>query len=45
MTLTYNETRYEDTGEVLDGFKDSSSTLIGEVGMLEPSCGPSWASG
>ena len=25
--------------------KDSSSTLIGEVGMLELSCGPTWASG
>ena len=44
-TLTYNETHLEDTGEVLDGIKDSSSTLIGEVGMLELSCGPTWASG
>ena len=44
-TLTYNETCYEDTGEVLDGIEDSSSTLIGEVGMLELSCGPTWASG
>ena len=25
--------------------EDSSSTFIGEVGMLEPSCGPTWTSG
>lgn len=24
---------------------DSSPTFLGEVGMLEPSCGPTWTSG
>ena len=25
--------------------EDSNSTFIGEVGLLEPSCGPTWTSG
>ena len=37
-SLTCNETRYEDTGEVLDDIKESSSKMIGEVVKLELSC-------
>ena len=44
-TLTYSETHYEDTGELFDDIKESSSILIVEVEMLELSCGPTWASG